>query len=117
MLVMTLEKVPPRLRGSLTRWLVEIQSGVYVGRVNKVVRDLLWEKGVQDRETGRITQAWNTNSDQGFDFRIHGDEMRRSLDLDGLKVIALMNAKAKAKIGPKRAESSKTVINENKTGT
>ena len=115
MLVMTLEKVTPRLRGSLTRWLIEVQSGVYVGRVNQVVRDLLWEKAVSDDSQGRITQAWNTNSDQGFDFRIHGDKARQVVDIDGLKFIALMNAKAKTRIGPKSVTKSKPTLGE--TGT
>jgi len=44
MVVMILEKVPQSLRGELTRWLVEVKTGVYVGHVNGLVRELLWKK-------------------------------------------------------------------------
>ena len=58
MIVMTLERVPPSLRGELTRWLIEVQTGVYVGTVSAAVRDLLWEKVVQHARTGRCTQVF-----------------------------------------------------------
>ena len=44
LLVMMLEKVKPSMRGELSRWLVEVKSGVYVGNVSALVRDRLWEK-------------------------------------------------------------------------
>ena len=42
MTVIVLEKVPVALRGELTRWLLEIASGVFVGTISGLVRDLLW---------------------------------------------------------------------------
>ena len=50
---MTLEKVPDSLRGELSRWLLEVQTGVYVGAVSATVRDLLWDKVVQHSRAGR----------------------------------------------------------------
>lgn len=47
MVIMTLEKVPKSLRGELSRWMVEIQTGVFVGKLSALVRDLLWEKCVK----------------------------------------------------------------------
>ena len=38
MLVVVTENVPPRLRGRLAVWLLEIRAGVYVGDVSKRVR-------------------------------------------------------------------------------
>ena len=32
MVVVTLTDCPPKLRGDLTKWLMEINTGVYVGR-------------------------------------------------------------------------------------
>lgn len=88
MLVMTLEKVPPRLRGYLSRWLVEIDTGVYVGRVSPVVRDLLWEKSLQLAGGGRLTQAWSARTEQGYAFRLHGGAQRELVDFDGLVLIS-----------------------------
>ncbi len=43
MIVLILEKVPTSLRGELTRWLLELKAGVFVGKVSAMVRDRLWE--------------------------------------------------------------------------
>ena len=40
MIVITLSKTPASLRGDLTKWCQEIQTGIYVGSVNAKVRDL-----------------------------------------------------------------------------
>ena len=58
MLVMILEKVPLRLRGELSRWLLEPRNGVFVGHVNAMVRDKLWQKCSQARGAGGVMQIW-----------------------------------------------------------
>ena len=88
MLVMTLERVSSSMRGDLTRWLIEVHEGVYVGKVSAIVRDLLWEKAVKSKKDGRCTQAWSANSELGFEFRISGDGARFPVDFDGLPLIA-----------------------------
>ena len=35
MVVVTLTDCPPKLRGDLTKWLMEINTGVYVGKVKR----------------------------------------------------------------------------------
>ena len=44
MIVVTLTDCPPRLRGDLSKWLLEINTGVYVGQMNARVREKLWER-------------------------------------------------------------------------
>ena len=68
MLVIVLENSPPRLRGRLAIWLLEIRAGVYVGNYSTKVRDYIWnqvEKGIED---GNAVMAWRTNNEAGFDF-------------------------------------------------
>lgn len=43
MLVIVVENVPPRLRGRLAVWLLEVRAGVYVGNVGRRVREMIWE--------------------------------------------------------------------------
>ena len=38
MIVVTVTDCPPRLRGDLSKWLLEINTGVYVGQLNPRVR-------------------------------------------------------------------------------
>ncbi|MFC6593174.1 type I-E CRISPR-associated endoribonuclease Cas2e [Deinococcus lacus] len=92
MVVMTLEKVPDSLRGELSRWLIEVQTGVYVGTVSAVVRDLLWDKVVQHARSGRCTQLFRSNNEQGFVIRMHGEARRKLVDVEGYQLVAVKNA-------------------------
>ena len=89
MVVMTLERVPPSLKGELTRWLIEVQTGVYVGSVSATVRDLLWDKAVQHAQLGRCTQMYRTNTEQGFAIRMYGEQNRSLVST----LIAIANAR------------------------
>ena len=40
------------LRGELSRWLLELRAGVFVGKVSALVRDLLWEEVCQKSQGG-----------------------------------------------------------------
>lgn len=93
MLVMTLERVPPTLRGELTRWLIEVQTGVYVGSVSATVRDLLWDKCVQNARTGRCTQMFRSNNEQGFSVRMYGEQQRSLVNIEGFTLVAIRDAR------------------------
>ncbi len=69
MTILILERVSPSLRGDLSRWLLEVQSGVFVGKVNEVVREALWERAMRRVEDGSALLLWRTNSEQGFEVR------------------------------------------------
>ena len=86
MLVVTLTDCPPALRGDLTKWLLEIDTGVYVGRVSARVRDQIWDRIKNNAKSGRATMVFNTNNEQGMDFRIHNNAWE-PIDFDGLKLI------------------------------
>ncbi|PTA68494.1 type I-E CRISPR-associated endoribonuclease Cas2e [Deinococcus arcticus] len=93
MIVMTLERVPPSLRGELTRWLIEVHTGVYVGNVSATVRDLLWDKAVQHARAGRCTQMFRSANEQGFAIRMHGEGRRTLVDLEGYALVAVKDAR------------------------
>ena len=93
MTVIILEKVPPSLKGELSRWMVEVSPGVYVGQVSALVRDLLWEKCILYARRGRCHQLYRTNTEQGFAIRMHGDTSRAVVDFDGLQLVALRDAR------------------------
>ncbi len=87
MIVMVLESVPASVRGELTRWLVEPHTGVFVGHVNAMVRDRLWQKCEQAKRVGGVIQAWSTNTEQRFHIRMAGVTKRDVVDFDGLQLI------------------------------
>lgn len=92
MVVIILEKVPKTLRGELSRWMLEVGTGVFVGSVSALVRDLLWEKCVAKKTAGRCCLLYRTNNEQGFAVRTHGDTTRTLVDFDGLTLVAVKNA-------------------------
>ena len=93
MVVIVLESVPRSLRGELTRWMLEIQSGVFVGTMSAMVRDLLWEKCAARLGKGRCCQLYRTNNEQGYAIRVMGDCSRSVVSCDGLALVAVKNAR------------------------
>ena len=89
MVVMILEKVTPALRGELSRWLIEPHAGVFVGHVNAMVRDKLWEKCCKKSKEGGVLQLWSTNNEQHFQMRMWGDVSRRIVDFEGLQLVEI----------------------------
>ena len=90
MLVTVVENAPPRLRGRLAIWLLEVRAGVYVGKVSKRVREMIWEqieKGIGD---GNAVMAWSTNTESGFDFMTIGANRRIPVEMDGIKLVSFL---------------------------
>ena len=90
MLVIVVENVPPRLRGRLAIWLLEIRACVYVGNYSAKVRDYIWgqvEKGIGE---GNAVMAWRTNNEAGFDFVTLGTNRRIPVELDGAKLVSFL---------------------------
>jgi len=88
MLVIVLENAPPRLRGRLALWLLEIRAGVYVGKVSRKVRDMIVrnvEKGVEE---GNAVVAWSAANEAGYDFLTYGKNRRMPVEFDGLKLVS-----------------------------
>jgi CRISPR-associated protein Cas2 len=88
MLVIVVENVPPRLRGRLAVWLIEIRAGVYVGDLSVKVRDMLWRQIEEGIEDGNAIMTWSTNTESGFDFITLGKNRRLPVEYDGLKLVS-----------------------------
>ena len=87
MMVIVVENAPPRLRGRLAVWLLEIRAGVYVGRYSRKVRDRIWQDVVELIEDGDAVMAWSAPTDQGYDFATIGRNRRMPVDFDGLRLV------------------------------
>ncbi len=94
MVVLVLERVPKSLRGELARWMVEVDTGVFVGKLSGTVRELLWVKCLQKVNGGRCCLVYRTNNEQGFSIRMAGYEDRLVRDFDGLQLVTLRSAEA-----------------------
>ena len=77
---------PPQLRGDLSKWLCEINTGVYVGHASSRVRDAIWDRVCQNLKNGRATMVFTTNGEQRMDFRVHNTAWT-PVDFDGVKLM------------------------------
>ncbi|WP_461211494.1 type I-E CRISPR-associated endoribonuclease Cas2e [Desulfocurvus sp. DL9XJH121] len=84
MLVIVTENAPPRLRGRLAVWLLEVRAGVYIGNYTRRVREMLWEQVTAGIGEGNAVMAWRSPSESGFDFRTLGPNRRLPRDMDGI---------------------------------
>ena len=88
MLVIVLENAPPRLRGRLAIWLLEVRAGVYVGQYSRKVRENIWAQVEEGIEDGNAVIAWSAKNEAGFEFRTLGKNRRMPVDLDGVQLVS-----------------------------
>jgi CRISPR-associated protein Cas2 len=90
MLVIVVENAPPRLRGRLAIWLLEIRAGVYVGRYSVKVREMIWRQVESGLGEGNAVMAWSTPDEGGFDFRTLGANRRTPVEFDGMRLVSFL---------------------------
>ncbi len=71
MIVLCVTNCPPSLRGDLSKWLSEINTGVYVGKLSAKVREGLWLRVCENIKSGQATMVYSTNNEQGYTFLVH----------------------------------------------
>ena len=90
MLVIVLENAPPRLRGRLAVWLLEIRAGVYVGHYSRRVREMIWNTVKEGLEEGNAVMAWSSPTEGGFSFDTLGLNRRIPKEMDGIELVSFL---------------------------
>lgn len=90
MVVIVLSAAPAGLRGALTRWLLEVSTGVFVGHLSARVRDQVWELIAENLGTGRALLIYSVRSEQRYAILSLGHD-RMPLDVEGLLVMQSPN--------------------------
>ncbi len=86
MTVVVLTAVPVGLRGHLTRWLLEVAPGTYVGHVSARIRDHLWDIIVEMVGTGKALMVHTARNEQRLAFRTHNHDWTPE-DFDGITLM------------------------------
>lgn len=89
--VITIKKVPPSLRGDLTKWMQEINTGVYVGNFNSRIREYLWKRVGEQIGSGEAAMSYACRNEIGYDFKTLNTE-RHVIDFDGLPLMMYQEA-------------------------
>lgn len=92
MTVLSTTAIPDHLRGALSRWLIEVMPGTYVGTVSARVRDELWKAVAATITDGAAVLIYPDNNEQGFSLRTAGQRRRRPINFDGLTLIRMTAA-------------------------
>ncbi len=92
MTVIAMDTAPEGVRGELTRWFLELKPGVFVGKVNVRIRDLLWERICKTEAADGAVMVYSDTNEQGFSY---GDPKRSVVDLEGVQLIMVQHEKGK----------------------
>jgi len=90
MMVIVVENVPPRLRGRLAVWLLEVRAGVYVGDYSVKVRNMIWEQVEEEIGEGNAVLVWTAQNESGFDFQTLGSNRRIPCEMDGIQLVSFL---------------------------
>lgn len=86
MVVIVLTACPQGLRGDLTRWLLEIAPGVYVGHVSARVRERLWARVLDLAREGRAIMVYSARNEQHLAFEVFQPDWKH-VDAEGVGLI------------------------------
>ena len=86
MTVIVVERATAALRGELTRWLLEVKAGVFVGTVTARVREKLWERTCLKNGGGSLV-IYRARNEQGFAVKSYGDTSRMIIENEGLQLV------------------------------
>ena len=87
MMLVIVNNAPPRLRGRLAVWLLEVRAGVYLGVYSARTREMIGEQVQALIEDGDAVVAWDAATDAGFTFVTFGRNRRMPVDFDGLRLV------------------------------
>ena len=87
MVVMVLERVPTSVRGELTRWMLELHAGIFIGDLSGMVREKLWELVCEKMAGGAGLLAYNSDTEQGFAVRFWGRPTKVIENFEGLNLV------------------------------
>ena|SRR5258705_9771473 len=91
MTVIVLERVLGSVRGELTRWMLELHAGVFVGRLTAAVRDTLWDYVCSQMGEGAGWLVYQNNNEQGFGMRTWHVTNRQLVDIEGLLLVTILH--------------------------
>lgn len=84
MTVVVLIAAPEGLRGHLTRWMVEVAAGVFVGNPSARIRDRVWKVLAERIGPGQAIMVEPADNEQRWAVRTAGRDRWYPVDLDGL---------------------------------
>ena len=88
MLVLVLERAPPKIVGYCSSWALQVATGVYVANLPKRQRDEIWEQlTAWATPDTRAVMVWATSTtEQGLAYQLIGSPRRTITEREGLLI-------------------------------
>lgn len=86
MVILSISSCPPSLRGDLSKWLNEINTGVYIGKLSARVREELWKRICENIKDGQATMVFSASNAQGYAILVHNTAWK-PVDYDGITLM------------------------------
>ncbi|MGI6736866.1 MAG: type I-E CRISPR-associated endoribonuclease Cas2e [Anaerovoracaceae bacterium] len=86
MIVLNISNCPSGLRGDLSKWLSEVSTGVYVGKLSARVREELWKRICDNLNNGQATMVFSSNNEQGYKYLVHNTTWK-PIDFEGITLM------------------------------
>lgn len=101
MVVLITKAVTPGLRGELSRWMLEVDAGVFVGTVPARIRDRLWDDLFWKLGSlGSAIMIYTSRTEQGFSIRTEGILDRTVLEAEGMALMRFKQVRKQKKREP-----------------
>ncbi len=101
------ENVPASLRGELTRWMLQLKPGVFLGTLTSLVGEKLWNKIKEKQKDGGAVWVKATKNEQKFKLMTTGKTHWQITDFEGLQLITHPYKKSKRKIQSTKSSTIK----------
>lgn len=86
MVFLSITNCPSSLRGDLSKWLNEINTGVYLGKLSTRVREELWDRICDNIHDGQATMVYSAANAQGFEIKVHNTTWKPT-DYEGITLM------------------------------
>lgn len=102
------EKVSTSLRGELTKWMLQLKPGVFLGTLSTLVGEKLWIKIQKKIGEGRAFWVKATNNEQRFELKTCGNVKWKVSNFDGLQLITYPIKKSQKKSDEPKFKNKKS---------
>lgn len=91
MTVIVIKNADSGLRGHLTRWMVEVAPGVYVGNPTQRIREKIWAQVADRIKDGQALMVTSARNEQRWTAETAGVDRWEPVDFDGLTLFRRPN--------------------------
>jgi CRISPR-associated protein Cas2 len=85
--VIHVQNAPPHTHGVLSRWMLHVAPGLYVGTLNRRVRERLWTELKDIIEPGRAALVYPSNTEQRFTIETYGVGRYEPIEMEGITLV------------------------------